>query len=131
MSLIVNPKLQTPFATQFGSWLPGEEIREKMIDISEPELGMRKIPRSFLDNWIEQGHVVVTDSAPETEELADDDVLTPLNRHQLLGLIRPNGLADKIKPTTKWSDENIRQAIRDLVPDLSSLQLPAEVAEAI
>lgn len=113
MALMVSPKLLTPLSTKHGTWFPGTNI------------DTLKVPSNLLKLWLEQKIVVSNDAPTEALEIpTDDDCLTGMTRSQLLSLIRPNDLTDYVKPTTNWSDEQIRQGIRDCVENLANLKVP-------
>ena len=101
-------------ATPWGIWQEGESFSPP------PEL-----PREKLKAWLETGTVTMDDSGPDVEELLEEtDVLTAMSRKELLSVIAGNRPAlNSIKPRTSWSDDAVRQAIRDLTPDLSVLKL--------
>lgn len=66
---------------------------------------------------------LIGEDGPPTNVIVDQDVLTPLNQRDLVNVIIWNDLRGMVNPKTNWSDEQIRQAIRDVWPDLSTLKL--------
>lgn len=76
------------------------------------------------------------EGGPPEQLIADQDVLTPLSQKQLVSIIMRTTLPDgtklrtEVKPMSDWSDEQIRQAIRDVVLDLDLLTMPDGVANA-
>ena len=102
-------------ATPWGIWQEGEAF------VPTPEL-----PRTTLKTWLETGVLVTDESGPDVEELLEEtDMLTSLTRKELLSLILANRPAlEAVKPRTSWSDDAIRQAIRDVTTDLSTLTVP-------
>lgn len=102
-------------ATPWGTWMEGESF------IPTPEL-----PRDKLKKWLETGVIVMDEDGPDVEELLEEvDVLTAMTRKELLAVIVSNRpLLATVRPRSSWSEDAIRQAIRDLAPDLSVLSVP-------
>ena len=104
--------------TPWGTWHAGE-----------PFIPNPKIPQDKLMAWRQKGIIETDESGPDVEELIDTaDVLTVLSRKELIQVIKDNGLNTRsdgtaIKVMVSWPDEAIRQAIRDTIPDLSTLTI--------
>lgn len=96
----LNKTHQTPLATRWGVFKPGRDA-----DLS-------KVPKAVRDKWIEEGTFVQNDSAPDLFEDMPEDGLSALDRDQLKHFIVNNKIPLRVKQ--KWSDEEIRQAIREL-----------------
>lgn len=82
--------------------------------------------------WKRKGVIIPSEDGPDVELIPMSvDVLSTMSKDDLLKLIVLNNLHDgpeealRIRPRQSWSDEAIRQAIRDTVLDLSTLKLPA------
>lgn len=105
-------------ATPWGNWQEGEAFTQN------PE---HPVPKDTVAAWLEAGVLVADESGPDVAEILDEtDILTPLDRKSLLRLIVANPDVKKVvKPFTSWTPDMIRQAIRDCVPDLSTLTIPA------
>lgn len=115
-----------PLATPWGTWIPGEPFSGDSV------------PKDKLLAWKKAGIVIVDDKGPDVEEILEErDFLSSMTRKELLAIIvqhklnlLPDGLA--VKPKTSWPDEAVRQAIRDSVDDLTSLQKPpAAILESV
>jgi hypothetical protein len=106
-------------ATPYGIWQEGEAF-----------VPPSSLPREVLRNWMEQNVIVTDESGPDVEEIMDEtDALTVMDRKQLISLISANKvLLGTIKPRTSWSEDVIRQAIRDIA-DLSALTFPVVSTE--
>ena len=100
-------------ATRFGSWAA-----------DAPLTNTNKIPPTVLKSWLEKGVIIMDESGPDTNEILEEDVLSHLSRKELLQTIVANAFQSQIVVKTSWTDEAIRQAIRDISPDLSLLKLP-------
>lgn len=116
----INPKHGT-LATPWGVWLAGANF------IPNPS-----IPRELMLEWKRKGVIIPSEDGPDVELIPMSvDVLSTMSKDDLLKLIVLNNLHDgpeealRIRPRQSWSDEAIRQAIRDTVLDLSTLKLPA------
>lgn len=103
-------------ATPWGVWQEGEAFHPS------PD-----VPKDKIAAWLEDGVLVTDESGPDVAELIDEtDILTSMDRKALLRLITVNPNVKKVvKPFTSWSPDMIRQAIRDVTPDLSTLTIPA------
>ena len=99
-------------ATPWGTWQEGEVFNPT------PDL-----PRDKLRLWLEAGVIIMDDDGPDVEELLEEtDFLTQMTRKELLSFLSLHkDVLSSIRPRTSWKDDAIRQAIRDLVPDLSTL----------
>ena len=102
-------------ATPWGTWQEGEPFTPN------PD-----VPKAKIAAWLEAGVLIADESGPDVAELLDEtDLLTPMTRKQLIQLIVANPEVKKVvKPFTSWTPDMIRQAIRDVVPDLSTLTIP-------
>ena len=115
----INDKHGT-LCTPWGTWHGGEAF------IPNPS-----IPQEKLLAWRKAGIIITDEDGPDVEEIMDtSDLLTALNRQALMMVIKLNGLNTSsdglaVKPRTSWTDEMIRQAIRDSVPSLTALVLPS------
>lgn len=107
-------ELHGVLATPWGCWNEGDAF------VPPPTL-----PREILRTWMEKGVIVTDEAGPDVEEILDEmDALTPMDRKQLLTLISTNkSQLGTIKPRQSWTDDVIRQAIRD-VAEVSTLTLP-------
>ena len=120
-------------STPWGSWNEGE-VFNTPIGLSPEE--QKRFQAAFTE-WKKKGIILTDDSGPDVAEIIEDtDILSGLNRQQLLVTIRDNGLnllegGLAIKPMKSWSEEAIRQSIRDVVPDLTALKIPGQIAEAV
>lgn len=105
-------------ATPWGNWQEGEPF------VQNPET---PVPKDTIAAWLETGVLVSDESGPDVPEIFDEaDILTNMDRKALLRLIVANPDVKKIvKPFTSWTPDMIRQAIRDVTPDLSTLVIPA------
>lgn len=103
-------------ATPWGNWQEGEAFTPN------PD-----IPKDKIAAWLEAGVLIADESGPDVAEILDEtDVLTSMTRKQLLQVIVANPDVKKVvKPFTSWTPDMIRQAIRDVTPDLSKLVIPA------
>lgn len=89
---------------------------------------VRRCPATLLKQFIKDGVVkLVGDDGPAEALILDQDMLTPLNQKQLLKVITLNGLK-AIRPMNNWTDEQIRQAIRDFCEDINTLKLPPDAS---
>lgn len=114
MAYIVSAKqpiLSTPWTTAKTG---------KAVDVS-------KVPPATVQAWLKTGVIEVDADGPDLNELPDNDALSALDRRQLLHVSVANKLGLQFKKS--WSDEMIRQLIRDTVSDLSSLQIPSDIPE--
>jgi hypothetical protein len=102
-------------ATPWGNWNEGEAFTPT------PD-----IPKEKIATWLKTGVLVADEDGPDVEEMLDDtDVLSPLSRKALLKTISLNpDLKASIKVYNSWTPDMIRQAIRDITPDLSVLTMP-------
>lgn len=102
-------------ATPWGVWHEDEPF------VPNPD-----IPRDKLKAWLEQGVIVMDDEGPDVEEILEEtDQLSNMSRQELLGVLVANKeQLGAIKPRKSWPDEAIRQAIRDMTTDLSTLKMP-------
>ena len=107
-------------ATPWGCWNEGEAF------VPPPTL-----PREILRNWMEKGVIVTDEAGPDVEELLDEvDVLTTMDRKQLRTVISTNKQQlGTVKPRQSWTDDVIRQAIRDIA-EVSTLTISAAEAPA-
>lgn len=115
-----------PLSTPWGSWLPGESFNPGPT-----------VPKDKIIAWRQQGIVIMDDDGPDVEEIIENsDILSDLTRQQLLSVIRDNNLNQlpnnmAVKPRTSWTEETIRQAIRDCGVPMSQLTLPAPVVSTV
>lgn len=115
----INPKHGT-LATPWGVWLAGANF-----------IPNQNIPRDTLLEWKRKGVIVLGEDGPDVELIPISvDVLSNMSKDELLKVIVLNNLHDcpdealRIRPRLSWTDEAIRQAIRDTILDLSTLKLP-------
>lgn len=89
---------------------------------------VKRCPSTLLRRLLKEGHIkLIGEDGPPESLIVDMDQLSPLNQKQLIRVIVLNNLKGQIKPMTNWTDEQIRQSIRDVVgEDLNSLQLPED-----
>lgn len=100
----LNPqRYETPLATAWGVFKPGREA-----DLS-------KVPSTVRNKWIEEEIFIQTDSAPDLFEDMPLDGLSKYSRDELKQFIVDHGIPIKVKQ--KWSDEELRQAIREVAGD--------------
>lgn len=99
-------------ATPWCSAVPGGPV-----DIS-------RVPREVLRTWISSGVVVASDAIPDVLEMPENDILSTMDRKQLLEIIRLNCNPVPLVRQS-WPDEAIRTIIRDMC-DVQSLKLPEQ-----
>lgn len=76
----------------------------------------------LLAQFLKDGIVASDEAGPELDMFpAEDDILESMDRGQLSKFILDNKLQKVISPKINWKDAQIRQAIRDICPDLSSM----------
>lgn len=115
----LNPRYETALATPWGVFYPGREA-----DLS-------KVPAAVKERWLEAETMIQNDQAPDLFEDMPLDGLSKLNRDQLKQFIVDHSIPLKVK--MKWSDEEVREAIRQLSsPENLAIWLapPAPVAPA-
>lgn len=123
----LNPeKYQTALPTPYGTFRLGQ--RAEFI----------KVPKHILQQWLDTSNnrvpdFIQTGDAPDLYEDMDEDILDGLDRTTLKQTIVLNKLQVLVKQ--KWSDDEVRQAIREAVrisADLNSvddLRLPSQKPE--
>lgn len=82
------------------------------------------------NRWIESEDFIQNDNAPDLYEDMPLDALSGMDRTALKQFIVDNMIPVRVKE--KWKDEEIRQAIRELVPAdaLAALLVPPVKVEA-
>lgn len=97
---MVNPTYPNVLSTPWGAFKPGREA-----DFS-------KVPAKVKTAWLEQEVLIQTDKAPDLYEDMPVDGLSAMSRADLKQFAVNNGIPLKVKQS--WTDEEVRQAIRDL-----------------
>jgi antitoxin component of RelBE/YafQ-DinJ toxin-antitoxin module len=107
--LAVNPKYPNALATPWGVFKPGREA-----DFS-------KVPAAVKAKWLEDEVLVQTDKAPDLYEDMPLDGLSSMNRQELKQFAVNNNIPLKVKQS--WTDEEVRQAIRDLTDPAALMEM--------
>lgn len=88
---------------------------------------VRRCPSPLLRRFLQEGLVkMIGEEGPPESLIVEQDELTSLKQKQLVKVILLNSLQKFVKPMDNWTDEQIRQAIRDHVADLSTLKMPPD-----
>lgn len=85
-------------------------------------------PANLLRQFVKDGLAEFYGNPDEPEEgfaEAFQDILTEMNRDELKRFMKINGLASIIPVAKSWTDEMIRQAIREVVgADMGKMKVP-------
>lgn len=88
---------------------------------------LEKCPPALLKQLIKDGLVDIVDGgAPEEMLVKDNDALSRLNRTELINVLKLNNLIQIVGARQSWTDEQIRQGIRNVTPDVDKLVFTAE-----
>lgn len=113
MFVLNKQKHETPLATPWGVFKPGREI-----DLSKVPT---KVKMAWLENKIPD--IIQSDKAPDLFEDMPLDGLSDMNRAALKQFAVNHKIPLRVKLT--WTDEEVRQAIRELVDPQTLDQLLA------
>jgi hypothetical protein len=82
-------------------------------------------PPKLLAQFIRDGLLkLIGEEGPPESLIPDFDLLTSLTRDKLIKVLSLNNLQVLVKAKSSWTDEQIRQGIRTVFPDIESLVMP-------
>lgn len=88
---------------------------------------LHNCPPDLLAQFIRDDIVkLVGEGGPPESLIPDHDILSGYSRSELILVMKLNELQKLIHAKQNWSDEQIRQGIRNVWPDLSTLKVPNE-----
>lgn len=90
------------------------------------------LPPMLLKQFLRDGiveQVGAPDEAMPGFEDAFQDILTPMSRDELKAVMSENGIGKILKIYQSWTDEQIREAIRSVTPDVNALVIPSTLEQ--